>query len=158
MPISLVCFVCLFVCFLQKESHMIITLLPQFSWSVFQTKNLHLHIRFLPSFMVLAQRKCGPPNSNNMSYVFPFEIGFHRKVSAKAWNGISFFKRNVLTNEISFWNILAAIPVLLNLVKGPNKTFHLLFNRIFREAKPWRTTTPLTAILEKDTIEGHVHP
>ena len=36
--------------------------------------------------------------------------------------------------------------------------FHLLFNRIFREPKPWKTTTPLTVILEKHTIEGHVHP
>ena len=114
MPISLVCFVCLSVCFLQKESNMIITLLPSFSWSVSQIRNLHLHIHFLPSFMVLAQRKCSPLTRLIWVLYFHFGICFHRKVSAKAWNGISFFKINVLTNEISFWNIPAAVPVLLD--------------------------------------------
>ena len=98
------------------------------------------------------------PNSTNMSPVFPFGICFHRKVSAKAWNGISFFKRNVLTNEVSFWNIPAAVLVLLDMVERPDKTCSIYFStRFYENLSTWKTTTPLTAILEKHAIEGHVH-
>ena len=108
--------------------------------------------------MVLAQRKCGPLTRLIRVLYFHFGICFHRKVSAKAWNGISFFKRNVLTNQISFWNIPAAVPVLLHMVKRPDKTCSIYFSTGFSEnLSTWKTTTPLTAILEKHAIEGHVH-
>ena len=82
----------------------------------------------------------------------------NRKVSAKAWNSISFIKRNLVTNEISFWNIPAAFPVLLDMVERPDKTFSIDFSTGFSEnLSTWKTTTPLTAILEKHAIEGHVH-
>ena len=94
------------------------------------------------------------PNSTNLSHVFPFGICFHRKVSAKAWNGVSFFQRNVLTNKISFWNILAAVPVLLDMVERRTRRFIYFSTGFSENLSTSKTTTPLTAILGKHTIEG----
>ena len=81
--------------------------------------------------MVLAQRKCGPLTRLIWVLYFHFGICFHRKVSAKAWNGISFFKRNVLRNEIS-----SSISCPFGYGGTIRQdVFHLLFNRIFREPK-----------------------
>ena len=92
--------------------------------------------------MVLAQRKCGPLTRLIRVLYFHFGICFHRKVSAKAWNGISFFKRNILMNEISFSNIPAAVPVLLDMVEQLDKTCSIYFLTGFSaNLSTWKTTT-----------------
>ena len=124
---------CLFVCLLFTErkpydNHLIAL--------VFLVRFLNQESSFTytlsPFIYGPCAKKMRSPNSTNMSPVFPFGICFHRKVSAKAWNGVSFFKRNVLTNKISFWNILAAVPVLLDMVERRTRRF-IYFSTGFSE-------------------------
>ena len=62
-------------------------------------------------------------------------------------------------NEISFWNIPAAFPVLLDMVERPDKTCPIYFSTGFSEnLSHGKQPHHFKAILEKHTIEGHVHP
>ena len=158
MPFSLVCFV-FFVCLLFTERKQYDNHLITFVFLVrFLNQESSFTYTLSPFIYGPCAKKMQSPNSTNLSHVFSFRICFHRKVSAKAWNGISFFKRNALTNEISFWNIPAAVPVLLDIVERPDKTCSFYFSTGFSEnLSTWKTITPLTAILKKHAIEGHVH-
>ena len=134
---------CLFVCLLFTERKPYDNHLITFVFLVrFLNQESSFTYTLSPFIYGPCAKKMRSPNSTNMSPVFPFGICFHRKVSAKAWNGISFFNRNVLTNEISFLNIPAAVPVLLDMVERPDKTCSIYFSTGFSEnLSTWKTTT-----------------